>query len=132
MGGHDYTENLKGVNDGLTDLTKNVNELIQAMNANKSEETERRKQKVIEQRQQREEERTQRFLCSHNDFNCMCKQFGKALYLNWMIVYLRGACGFSKSSPPYSCSKFPTGQIKHVQFAKIWYTTNPYMFNGLV
>ncbi|XP_026459814.1 uncharacterized protein LOC113360524 [Papaver somniferum] len=62
MGGHDYTENLKGVNDGLTDLTKNVNTLIQAMNANKSEETERRKQKVIEQRQQREEERTQRQL----------------------------------------------------------------------
>ncbi|XP_026452183.1 uncharacterized protein LOC113352590 [Papaver somniferum] len=62
MGGHDYTENLKGVNDGLTDLTKNVNALIQAMNANKSEETERRKQKVIEQRQQREEERTQRQL----------------------------------------------------------------------
>ncbi|XP_026445458.1 uncharacterized protein LOC113346084 [Papaver somniferum] len=62
MGGHDYTENLKGVHDGLTDLTKNVNTLIQAMNTNKSEETERRKQKVIEQRQQREEERTQRQL----------------------------------------------------------------------
>ncbi|RZC82903.1 hypothetical protein C5167_045692 [Papaver somniferum] len=62
------------------------------------------------------------FLCSHNDCNCMCKQFGKALYLNWMIVYLRGAGGFSKSSPPYSCNKFPTGQIKHVQFAKIWFS----------
>ncbi|KAI3948427.1 hypothetical protein MKW98_019177 [Papaver atlanticum] len=40
------------------------------------------------------------FPCSHNDYNCRCKQFGKALYLNWLIVYLQGAGGFSKSSPP--------------------------------
>ncbi|KAI3943712.1 hypothetical protein MKW98_004217 [Papaver atlanticum] len=48
-----------------------------------------------------------------------------------LIVYLRGAGGFSKSSPPYSCSKYPTGQIKPVQFAKIWYTS-PHLFDELV
>ncbi|MCL7040793.1 hypothetical protein MKW94_021622 [Papaver nudicaule] len=44
------------------------------------------------------------------------KESGKVLCLNRLTVYLRGAGGFSKSSPPYSCSKYPADQIKPVKF----------------
>lgn len=44
------------------------------------------------------------------------RESGKALCLNRLTVYLRGAGGFSKSSPPYSCSKYPSDQIKPVKF----------------
>ncbi|KAK1321481.1 Enoyl-CoA hydratase 2, peroxisomal [Acorus calamus] len=42
------------------------------------------------------------------------KESGEVLCMNRSTIYLRGAGGFSKSSPPYSYSNYPTGQVARV------------------
>eukprot|EP00268_Persea_americana_P004037 TRINITY_DN11272_c0_g1_i2.p1 TRINITY_DN11272_c0_g1~~TRINITY_DN11272_c0_g1_i2.p1 ORF type:complete len:312 (+),score=44.57 TRINITY_DN11272_c0_g1_i2:336-1271(+) len=42
------------------------------------------------------------------------KDSGEALCMNRSTIYLRGAGGFSKSSPLYSYSKYPTNQVSPI------------------
>ncbi|KAK1297416.1 Enoyl-CoA hydratase 2, peroxisomal [Acorus calamus] len=42
------------------------------------------------------------------------KESGEVLCMNRSTIYLRGAGGFSKASPPYSYSNYPTGQVVRV------------------
>ncbi|RWR92398.1 enoyl-CoA hydratase 2, peroxisomal [Cinnamomum micranthum f. kanehirae] len=46
------------------------------------------------------------------------KESGEALCMNRSTIYLRGAGGFSKSSPLYSYSKYPTNQVSRVNIPK--------------
>ncbi|OVA16012.1 MaoC-like domain [Macleaya cordata] len=46
------------------------------------------------------------------------KESGKLLCMNRLTAFLRGAGGFSKSSPPYSYSKYPADQILPVSIPK--------------
>ncbi|XP_026399151.1 uncharacterized protein LOC113295004 [Papaver somniferum] len=55
--GQNYTENLKLVNDGLTNMSKSIDTLVTALEKQHLEEEEKNKTKVVEKRQQREEER---------------------------------------------------------------------------
>ncbi|XP_026396507.1 uncharacterized protein LOC113291158 [Papaver somniferum] len=58
--GHDYTENLKSVNESVTSLAKTVDDFIKAMATQKLEEQESNKTKAVDKRHQREEERVAR------------------------------------------------------------------------
>ncbi|XP_026459507.1 uncharacterized protein LOC113360186 [Papaver somniferum] len=58
--GQNYTENLKIVYDGITNMSKNIDNLITALAKQQLQEDERSKTKVVEKRQQREEERVVR------------------------------------------------------------------------
>ncbi|XP_010266090.1 PREDICTED: enoyl-CoA hydratase 2, peroxisomal [Nelumbo nucifera] len=46
------------------------------------------------------------------------KDSGQPLCMNRTTIYLRGAGGFTKSSPPYSFSKYPANQILPVKITK--------------
>ncbi|ONK64264.1 uncharacterized protein A4U43_C07F23830 [Asparagus officinalis] len=46
------------------------------------------------------------------------KESGEALCMNRSTVYLRGAGGFSKSSPPFSYANYPVNQVSHVSIPK--------------
>ncbi|KAF8377748.1 hypothetical protein HHK36_031133 [Tetracentron sinense] len=46
------------------------------------------------------------------------EESGELLCMNRMTIYLRGAGGFSKSSPPYSYSKYPANQVLHAKIPK--------------
>ncbi|XP_010935207.1 enoyl-CoA hydratase 2, peroxisomal [Elaeis guineensis] len=46
------------------------------------------------------------------------KESGEALCMNRSTIYLRGAGGFSKSSPPYSYITYPANQVSRVSVPK--------------
>ncbi|XP_008781243.1 enoyl-CoA hydratase 2, peroxisomal [Phoenix dactylifera] len=46
------------------------------------------------------------------------KESGEALCMNRSTIYLRGAGGFSKSSPPYSYTTYPANQVSRVSVPK--------------
>lgn len=46
------------------------------------------------------------------------KESGEVMCMNRSTIYLRGAGGFSSSSPPYSYASYPANQVSHVSIPK--------------
>lgn len=79
MGGHDYTEHLKQVNDSIAIMSQNVDTLVAAMTAQQKLEEEKSRNKVVEKRQQREEERASHRLATEENNTILANAIATSL-----------------------------------------------------